>query len=632
MMAVRITRAERQFVPEGTGNGGMVSSDNHVVAPAQSARKSIRPLARLLPYVGRYRGLVAGAVVALVVAAVTTLALPLAVRRMIDHGFSEADAGFINTYFTMLFILAVVLALASAMRYYFVITLGERIVADLRREVFAHVTRLSPAFFDVNQSGEIVSRLTADTTQIKSTVGATASVALRNIILCLGAIAMMVYTSPKLSSLVIAAIPLVVFPLVAFGRSVRRRSREAQDTLAAASAYAGEAIGATRTLQAFNAEDAARARFFGAVEGAYDAARGAIRARSLLTGFAIAMVFGSVVAVLWFGARDVLSGDLSAGTLGQFLLYAVFAAGSLGALSEVWGELSQAAGAAERLTELLAETPAITAPENPVALPRPARGELAFEDVHFSYPARPGYRSVNGLSFAVKPGETVAIVGPSGAGKSTILSLVLRFYDPDTGRVTIDGVDLRSADPEEVRRRIAIVPQDVTIFAASVRENIAFGMPGAGDEAIRAAARAAQAEEFILKLDRGYDTLVGERGVMLSGGQRQRIAIVRAILKDAPLLLLDEATSALDAESETLVQKALDGLMGKRTTIVIAHRLATVLKADRILVMESGRVVEEGTHQSLIRQDGLYARLARLQFDHGGQAFLNDAHNTAATG
>jgi ATP-binding cassette subfamily B protein len=592
---------------------------------AANGRKSIRPLGRLLPYIGRYRGLVGGALVALVAAAITTLALPIAVRRMVDHGFSEADAGFINTYFVMLFVLAVVLALASALRYYFVITLGERIVADLRRDVFAHVTRLSPAFFDVNQSGEIVSRLTADTTQIKSAVGATASVALRNLILCLGAIAMMVYTSPKLSSLVIAAIPVIVFPIVAFGRSVRRRSREAQDTLAAASAYAGEAIGATRTLQAFNAEDAARGRFSGAVEDAYGAARSAIRARAFLTGFAIAMVFGSVVAVLWFGARDVLAGALSAGTLGQFLLYAVFAAGSLGALSEVWGELSQAAGAAERLTELLAETPAIKAPAKPVALPVPARGEIAFEDVHFAYPARPGYRSVNGLSFAVRPGETVAVVGPSGAGKSTILSLVLRFYDPSSGRITLDGVDLRNADPEALRRRIAIVPQEVTIFASSIRDNIAFGMPGVSDEAIHAAARAAQAEDFILRLDRGYVTPVGERGVTLSGGQRQRIAIARAILKDAPLLLLDEATSALDAESETAVQKALDGQMGKRTTIVIAHRLATVLKADRILVMDNGRVVEEGTHASLIRKDGLYARLARLQFDQGGQAFLKEA-------
>ncbi|MBB3977284.1 ATP-binding cassette subfamily B protein [Rhizobium azooxidifex] len=579
-------------------------------------RKSLKPLATLVPYLARYRGLVAGAGIALVTAAVTTLALPTAVRRMIDHGFSEADAGFIDTYFVMLFALAILLALASAFRYYFVITLGERIVFDLRRDVFDHVTRLSPSFFDQNQSGEIVSRLTADTTQIKSAVGATASVALRNLILCLGAIAMMIVTSPKLSSLVLAAIPIIVFPLVAFGRSVRRRSRQAQDTLASASAYAGEVIGAARTVQAFNAEPAARSRFGEAVESAFGAARAAVLARALLTGFAIAMIFGSVVAVLWFGAQDVLSGNITAGTLGQFLLYSVFAAGSLGSLSEVWGELSQASGAAERLTELLDEKPAIAAPANPVALPEPGRGALEFADVHFSYPSRPGYRSLNGLSFSIKPGETVAVVGPSGAGKSTILSLVLRYYDPTSGVVRLDGIDLRTAEPQGVRSRIAVVPQDVTIFASTVADNIAFGMPGATRERVVAAARAAQAEEFINRLDNGFDTMVGERGITLSGGQRQRIAIARAILKDAPLLLLDEATSALDAESETLVQKALEELIGQRTTIVIAHRLATVLKADRILVMEHGRIVEEGTHQSLVRQGGLYAKLARLQFDH----------------
>ncbi|WEX76975.1 ABC transporter transmembrane domain-containing protein [Sinorhizobium numidicum] len=586
------------------------------------ARKSIRPLASVLPYLARYRHLAIGAAISLTVAAVTTLTLPMAVRRMIDHGFSNSDSGFINTYFSMLMVLAIVLALASAARYFFVISLGERIVADLRRDVFAHVTRLSASFFDVNQSGEIVSRLTADTTQIKSAVGATASVALRNIILCLGAIGMMVYTSPKLSSLVLAAIPLIVFPLVGFGRSVRRRSREAQDTLAAASAYAGEAIAASRTVQAFNGEEIANARFGKAVESAYSAARAATKARSVLTGFAITMVFGSVVAVLWFGARDVLSGTLSAGTLSQFLLYSVFAAGSLGALSEVWGELSQAAGAAERLNELLTEVPHIQAPAHPLAMPVPARGAIEFADVHFAYPARPDYKSLKGLSFAIKPGETVAIVGPSGAGKSTVFSMLVRYYDPMKGVVTVDGMDARSVDPKDLRDRIAIVPQDVTIFAASVHENIAFGAPQASRESVGAAAVAAQAAEFIAKLHRGYDTLVGERGVTLSGGQRQRIAIARAILKDAPILLLDEATSALDAESETLVQTALDGLMRERTTLVIAHRLATVLKADRILVMDHGRIVEEGTHASLIRQGGLYARLARLQFDHGAEALF----------
>jgi ATP-binding cassette subfamily B protein len=541
---------------------------------------------------------------------------------MIDHGFTQADGSFINSYFLMLMIMAIVLAIASALRYYFVITLGERVVSDLRRDVFNHVTRLSPSFFDVNQSGEIVSRLTADTTQIKSAVGATASVALRNLILCLGAMGMMIVTSPKLSSLVIGAIPLIVFPLVGFGRSVRKRSRSAQDTLADASAFANETIAASRTVQAFGGEDAAASRYGMAVETAYDAARAAIRSRALLTGIAITLIFGSVVAVLWVGAHNVLAGTLSPGTLGQFLLYSVIAAGSLGALSEVWGELSQAAGAADRLTELLDEVSPISAPAAPVALPAPAQGRVQFTDVHFAYPSRPERSALHGLNFGVAPGETVAIVGPSGAGKSTVFSLLLRFYDPQKGAVMIDGVDARSSDPDELRKRLAIVPQDVTIFAASIHDNIAFGRPEASREEVRAAAIAAQADEFIARLEKGYDTEVGERGITLSGGQRQRIAIARAILKDAPVLLLDEATSALDAESETLVQKALDGLMTGRTTLVIAHRLATVLKADRILVMDQGRVVEEGTHQSLIREGGIYAKLARLQFETGAGDFL----------
>ncbi|MBX4938369.1 ABC transporter transmembrane domain-containing protein [Rhizobium binae] len=591
----------------------------------ENKRRSLRPLGRLAPYLMRYRGMVAGALVSLALAAITSLALPLAVRRMIDHGFTQSDGRFINSYFAMLMVMAIVLAIASALRYYFVITIGERIVADLRRDVFAHVTRLSPSFFDVNQSGEIVSRLTADTTQIKSAVGATASVALRNLILCLGAMGMMVVTSPKLSSLVIGAIPLIVFPLVAFGRSVRRRSRAAQDTLAEASTFANETIAATRTVQAFNGEDAAATRYGGAVESAYEAARAAIRSRALLTGIAITLIFGSVVAVLWVGAHSVLAGTLSAGTLGQFLLYAVIAAGSLGALSEVWGELSQAAGAADRLTELLDEVSPIAAPASPEALPSPSRGRVEFSGVHFAYPSRPGKSALHGLSFAIAPGETVAIVGPSGAGKSTVFSLLLRFYDPQQGSVTIDGVDARLTTPDELRQRIAIVPQDVTIFAASIHANIAFGRPGASPDEVRAAAIAAQADEFIARLDKGYETEVGERGVTLSGGQRQRIAIARAILKNAPLLLLDEATSALDAESETLVQKALDGLVDGRTTLVIAHRLATVLKADRILVMDQGRVIEEGTHQSLIRQGGIYARLARLQFDAANEDVLAPA-------
>ena len=584
---------------------------------AQQRRRSLTPLRRVFPYIGLYRGLVLGAMVSLVMAAVTTLALPIAVRRMIDHGFSHADTAFVSNYFTMLLAMAAMLALASAGRYYFVITLGERVVSDLRRDVFSHLTTLSPSFFDRVQSGEIVSRLAADTTQIKSAVGATASVALRNIILGFGALAMMVVTSPKLSGLVIAAIPLVVVPLVAFGRSVRGRSRIAQDTLAAANAYAGEQIGAVRTLQSFTNEGLVTARFRGAVEAAFNAARASILARALLTFVAIFIIFSSVVAVLWFGSRDVLTGAMTPGTLGQFLLYSVFAAGALGALSEVWGELAQAAGAAERLTELLEEEPGIKAPAHPKPLPVPARGEIAFEHVSFAYPASSTRSALHELSFTVRPGETVAIVGPSGAGKSTVFSLIQRFYDVAGGAISVDGIDVREADPQALRARMAIVPQEVTIFAATVRDNIAFGRPDATDAEIEAAARAAQAEEFILRLECGYDTQVGERGVTLSGGQRQRIAIARAILRDAPILLLDEATSALDAASETLVQEALSGLMRARTTLVIAHRLATVLEADRILVMDEGRIVEEGTHRSLVAKGGLYAELARLQFDAG---------------
>ncbi|MDR6631369.1 ATP-binding cassette subfamily B protein [Phyllobacterium sp. 1468] len=603
----------------------MADRDPSHLQETEKKRRSLKPLRRIYPYMSRYRGMIAGALVSLVLAAVTTLTLPLAVRRMIDHGFTAANGAFINNYFGMLVVLAALLALASGGRYYFVITLGERIVSDLRRDVFDHLTRLSPAFFDGTQSGEIVSRLTADTTQIKSAVGATASVALRNLILALGAIVMMVITSAKLSGLVIAAIPLIIIPLVAFGRSVRRRSRAAQDTLANATAYASESIISVRTLQAFTNEKLATARFGASVEDAFSAARSSVKARAILTAFAIFMIFSSVVAVLWFGSRDVLSGAMTPGTLGQFLLYAVFAAGALGALSEVWGELSQASGAAERLMEILAEKPAIEAPANPAPLPQPAIGSVSFDDVYFNYPSRPDAPALKGLEFKIEPGETVAIVGPSGAGKSTVFSLLLRYYDPVSGRVRVDGLDLREVDPADLRSRIAIVPQDTTIFAATARENIGFGRPGATNAEIEAAAKAALAHDFIEAFDDGYDTQVGERGITLSGGQRQRMAIARAILRDAPILLLDEATSALDAESEMLVQRALDHLMQGRTTLVIAHRLATVLKADRILVMENGRIVEEGTHRTLVKKNGIYASLAKLQFEAGADAFKGAA-------
>lgn len=590
-------------------------------AETQAKRRSLKPLERLIPFVMRYKGHVAAALFFLTLAGVTTLTLPLAVRRMIDHGFSSTDGTFIANYFSMLVVIAAVLALASACRYYFVVTLGERVVADIRRAVFAHITTLSPSFFDRSQSGEIISRLAADTTQIKSAVGATASVALRNLILGLGAVAMMVVTSPKLSGLVLAAIPVIVLPLVAFGRSVRAKSRLAQDTLADATAYASEQIGAIRTLQSFTNERLVTGKFAKAVKTAFEAARSSVLARSLLTFVAIFTVFASVVAVLWFGSRDVLTGALSPGTLGQFLLYSVFAAGALGALSEVWGELSQAAGAAERLAELLDEEPTIKAPVNPLLFPVPARGEVSFCSVEFAYPMRPHRSAVHNLSVEVAAGETVAIVGPSGAGKTTVFALLQRFYDPDSGAILVDGVDIRSADPMEVRSRMATVPQDVTVFAASIRDNIAFGRPNASEEEILAAAKAALVDEFVTRLPEGYSTKVGERGVTLSGGQRQRLAIARAILRNAPILLLDEATSALDAESEWLVQRALEGLMVGRTTLVIAHRLATILKADRIIVMDDGRIVEQGTHAALVKKNGIYARLARLQFDSGNEGF-----------
>ncbi len=575
----------------------------------------LRPLKTLVPFVMRYRGRMIAAVLALIASSAATLTVPVAVRLLIDRGFTAQDAANVDRTFLLIIGVVLWLSAASSLRYYLVTTLGERVVADVRSAVFRHLLSLSPAFYDTSQSGEIVSRLTADTTQIKSAAGSSASQALRNTVLFVGAVTMMLVTSPRLSMFVIGAIPLIVLPLVAFGRSVRRRSRLAQDMLADASAYAQEAIGATRTIQAYTYEDAAAGRYGSAVERAYGAAREQVRTRAMLTAVAIFMVFASVVAVLWVGAQDVLAGRLSPGTLGQFVLYAVFAAAALGELSQVWGEVAQAAGAAERLSELLAVRPAVPVPQRPLPMPAPARGALAFDDVHFAYPARPDLPTLNGVSFRVEPGETVAIVGPSGAGKSTLFQLILRFYDPQRGSVSLDGVDLAAADPSEVRARIALVPQDTTIFAASAFENILFGRPGATRMAVENAALDAHADTFIRALPDGYDTLLGERGITLSGGQRQRIAIARAILRDAPVLLLDEATSALDAESERLVQEALERLAAGRTTLVIAHRLSTVIGADRILVMDEGRIVEEGRHENLLARGGLYARLARLQLE-----------------
>ena len=584
-------------------------------APPAKRPARLRPLLALAPYVGRYRGRAFLALIALTVAAITTLVVPVAVRRIIDFGFSAEGIALINSYFSVMIAVVAMLAVASASRYYLVMTIGERIVADLRRDVFAHLMSLSPAFFDSSRSGELISRLTADTTQLKSAVGASVSVALRNLMLFFGASAMMVITSPRLSGFVLLAIPVIVIPLVAFGRWVRRLSRNAQDTLAEATAYASELVGAIRTVQAYTSEKLADARFGGEVEQAYEAARTSTRARSVLTAIIIFIVFSSVVAILWIGSHDVLAGIISPGRLGQFVLYAAFAAAGLGQLSEVWGEVSAASGAAERLFEILNVKSQVATPVSPLAMPVPPRGDVSFDNVVFAYPTRPDAMAVDGVSLSVRAGEKVAIVGPSGAGKSTLFHLLLRFYDPLTGAISLDGVPIKAADPRELRSRIALVPQESVVFAASARDNIRFGRPDASDAEVERAADLAHATEFIRRLPGGFESQLGERGVTLSGGQRQRIAIARAILRDAPLLLLDEATSSLDAESETLVQTALEELMRRRTTLVIAHRLATVLSCDRIMVMEQGRIVEQGTHASLVAANGLYARLARLQFE-----------------
>ena len=585
-------------------------------APLEGGREGrarLRPLLALKPYLLRHKGMVAAALVSLLIAAAATLAVPLAVRRMIDIGFAGIEPDLVNKYFITLLGVGLVLAIASATRFYCVNWLGERVVADMRADVFRHLTGLSPAFYETAHSGEVMSRLTADTTQVKAAASTTISQALRNAVLLVGAVVMMVVTSPRLSLLVLIAIPLIVLPLVAYGRAVRALSRRAQDSLAHASAYASESLAQVRTLQAFTHEEATSRRFADAVERAFQSARERTKARAGLTLIAIFLVFASVVGILWFGAQDVLSGTMTGGRLSQFVLYAVLAATAMGGLSEVWGEVSQAAGAAERLNELLAMQSEIKSPAHPVPMPEP-RGEIDFDNVSFSYPSRPEVSALHGVSFHVRPGERVAIVGPSGAGKTTIFALLLRFYDPASGAVSVDGVAVNKADLSALRSRFAIVPQETALFADTVAANIAYGEPQASMAQIEKAARAAFAHDFIVQLPQGYDTMLGEGGVTLSAGQRQRIAIARAVLRDAPILLLDEATSALDSESETLVQRALDGIMRGRTTLVIAHRLATVMGADRILVLDEGRLVEEGTHRSLVARGGVYARLAELQF------------------
>lgn len=591
-----------------------------------AAAKALRPkpLKMLRPYLRRNRAYAASAMISLVLAAVIMLALPLAVRRMMDYGFSAAGNHFINSYFAMLALLAVLLALASAVRYYSTVNLGENIITDMRRDVFRHLTALSPAFYDRSDSGEILSRLTADTAQVKAVIGAALSVSLRNLIMALGAVLMMVFTSPRLSALALLAIPVIVLPLIALGRKVRRQSRAAQDAQAKANALAQEQIGALRIVQAYNRQAAAARQFSARAEAALQAVRHSVIIRAFLTGLAIFLVFGSVIAILWLGARDVLAGQMSAGTLGQFVLYAVFAAASFGQLSEMGGELAAAGGALERLAEILAEKPLIAAPETAERQSLPAVAAAAAEtgtgrllevdNIGFSYPSRPHSAALDSLSFTVRPGENVAIVGASGAGKSTVFALLLRFYDPQSGQIKLDGVNIKQLAPEELRAQFAYVPQESACFSGTVRENIAFGRENATEAEIIAAAKAAHAEEFIQNLPQGLETEIGEKGLRLSGGQKQRLTIARALLRNAPILLLDEATSALDAESETLVQDALSRLMRRRATVVIAHRLATVLRADRILVLQNGKIAESGNHESLLAAGGLYARLAKLQF------------------
>ncbi|QEO26272.1 ABC transporter transmembrane domain-containing protein [Xanthomonas translucens] len=583
--------------------------------PSADQAKSLRKLGSLRtlwPFVQRQRGLFGAWLFALAVSSSATLSLPVAVRQMIDHGFSDSSR--INQSFALLFAVAVVLAIATALRFYFVSLLGEKVVADLRGRLYAHLIGLHAGFHDRNRSGELVSRLSADSELLRGVIGSTMSVALRSTVTAIGSIVMLFVTSPHLAAYALLGIPLAVLPIVLGARRLQKISRASQDRVADANTLAAETLGAVRTVQAHAREPYERKRFGQALALSVDVARRRVRAQALITAVAIVLVFGAIVLVLWSGAHEVAAGELSAGALGQFVLYAMFGGGSVASLAEVWNDLQRAAGGMGRIAELFAERPEVLAPAQPRALPQPLRGEVRFENVVFRYPQRPDHPALDGFDLHVRPGESVALVGPSGAGKSTVLSLLLRFHDPQSGVVRVDGADLRELDPAQLREGIGLVPQHPTLFAASAADNIRYGRLAASDAEVEAAARAAEADTFIGQLPDGYASELGERGARLSGGQQQRIAIARALLKDAPILLLDEATSALDAQSEYAVQQALERLMAGRTTLVIAHRLATVLKADRIVVMDNGRIVAQGTHAELLAQGGLYAELARLQF------------------
>lgn len=588
-------------------------TDTTAARDARPKSRNIGALQGLWPFIRPYRTLLIVAIVALVGTSAITLTLPLAVRRVVD-GFEAREMALLNQYFGAAFALAGLLAVGTGLRYYFVTRLGERIVADIRKALFARMIDRSPAFYEKTMTGEVLSRLTTDTTLIQSVVGSSVSIALRNALTLFGGLVLLGLTSAKLTGFVLLMVPAIIVPIVIMGRKLRNLSRENQDWIAASSGNASEALSAVQTVQANTHEAASRTTFDDVTEKGFDVARRRIALRAALTVVVIFMVFAGILGTLWVGARDVSAGIMTPGELAQFVIYAVIVAGSVGALSEIWSEMQRAAGATERLVELLTDIDTVLDADAPRALPRPTRGAVAFDNVTFHYPSRPGQSALANVSLTVNPGETVALVGPSGAGKTTILQLLLRHFDPETGSVRIDGVDLRDMTRADFRQALALVPQDPVIFATSAMENIRFGRPGASDDDVIKAARAAAADDFITRLPSGYGTELGERGVMLSGGQRQRIAIARAILRDAPILLLDEATSALDAESEAAVQRAVDHLSKGRTTIVIAHRLATVKQADRIVVFDEGQIIATGNHDELVAQNGLYARLARLQF------------------
>ncbi len=578
--------------------------------------KRIGALKALWPFMSPYRGMIVAALGALVLTAMVSLVLPLAVRRVIDN-FDVENGEILESYFAAAIGIAALLAVGTAMRYYLVTRLGERVVADIRKAVFDRMIGMSPAFYEKIMTGEVLSRITTDTTLILSVIGSSVSVALRNILIFFGGIALMLFTSIKMSLAVLWPIPVIVLPIILLGRRVRILSKENQDLIAESSGDASEQLLSAQTVQAFTHEVLSRAKFGNVTEKSFVAARKRIATRAILTAIVIFIAFSAIVGFLWMGATDVRAGDITEGELVQFMIYTIMVAGALAALTEIWGELQRAAGATERLVELLTAEDTVADPLAAVTMPPALKGEITFDDVSFSYPSRPSISALDQVSLQIAPGETVALVGPSGAGKTTIIQLVLRFYDPQSGTIRLDGMDLKDLDRAAFRKQIALVPQDPVIFADTARENIRFGRPDATDAEVEAAAKAAAAHDFLMALPDGYDSYVGERGVMLSGGQKQRIAIARAILRDAPILLLDEATSALDAESESAVQQAVEALARNRTTLIVAHRLATVKKADRIVVFDGGKIVAQGTHDSLVAQDGLYARLARLQFTAG---------------